>query len=154
MTVTVQTERYLDVLGDAAELTKVHWEEIARDRDAVPLNVDHVAYAKLDERGQLLIVTARDAGRLIGYLTYFIQPQGHPHYLGTPWAESDVFFVVPEARKGGIGAGLITKAEEALRACGVKIMHTRTKNDHPTAGMLFQHMGHVPIETVHAKVLR
>jgi len=61
--------------------------------------------------------------------------------------------VAPEYRKGGVGRGLIGRAEDALRGRGVSIVHTRTKNDHPDAGRLFEHMGHVAIETVHAKVL-
>lgn len=153
MTVTFQVERYLDARAEAEPLIRAHWQEIARNRETIPLNIDHVAYAKLDERGQLLIVTARDDGRLVGYLTYFIMPQGHLHYLGTPWAESDVFFVLPEERKSGVGAGLFRAAEEALRARGVRVVHTHVKIEHPAAGRLLEHLGHQPIETIYAKVL-
>lgn len=154
MTIAFQEERFADVIGEVEPLLHEHWGELARNKDVVPLNIDHVSYAKLDRRDHLLIVTVREDRRLIGYAVYVIFPNGHPHYMGSPWAESDIFFLVPEARNGMIALGLFREMEDRLRKRGVVVMNTRWKLEHPAAGRLLEHLGHVPIETVCSKILK
>lgn len=150
---TFKEERFSEVIGEAMPLLKRHWGEIARNRDSIPLRPDYVRYAALEERGQLLICTARSDNRLVGYVVYFVFPHGHIHYVGMPWAESDIYWVDPELRRDGIASELFQLAERELKKRGVVGIHTRAKNDHPAAGALLKHLGHTPIETVYAKVI-
>lgn len=149
--VNFQEERFADVIGEAMPLLERHWEEIARNRDTIPLRPDYVRYAALDERGHLLICTARSGPRLVGYAVYLVDRAAH--YVTTLWATSDIFWVAPEHRSGRTGFRLLQFAEGSLKSRGVTVMQTRAKNDHPAAGRLLEHLGHVPIETVYAKVL-
>ncbi len=151
--ISYQVERFPDFIGEAIPLLERHWNEVARNRDAVPLRIDHVRYAKLDERDALLICTARDGAKLVGYAVYFLMPFGNLHYVGTPWAESDVFWLDPNLRLGRVALRLFEFTEQMLRERGIVVMHTRAKNDHPAAGALLQHIGHAPIETVYSKFL-
>jgi GNAT superfamily N-acetyltransferase len=151
MAIAFRTERYADVIGDIKPLLVRHWEEIARNKDTVKLDPDYTLYATLDERGQLLICTARDGDRLVGYAIYFTFFQ--IHYRKTRWAESDIFWIDPELRLPTVALRLFKFCETELRAQGVKVLHTRAKNAHPAAGRLLEHLGHTPIETVYAKVL-
>jgi GNAT superfamily N-acetyltransferase len=151
MAIAFRTERYADVIGDIKPLLVRHWEEIARNRDTIKLDPDYALYATLDERGQLLICTARDGGRLVGYAIYFTFFQ--IHYRKTRWAESDIFWIDPELRLPTVALRLFKFCETELRTKGVTVLHTRAKNAHPAAGRLLEHLGHTPIETVYAKVL-
>ena len=151
MAIAFQVERYADVIGDIKPLIVRHWEEIARNRDTIKLEPDYARYLALDERGQLLICTARDGGRMIGYAIYFVDFQ--IHYSKTRWAESDVFWIDPELRLPTAALRLFQFVEEQLLERGVMVVHTRAKNAHPAAGRLLEHLGHTPIETVYAKVL-
>lgn len=153
MAITYQTEPFLSVIAEAEPLIRAHWEEIARNKDTIPLNIDRIAYAKMDQRGQLLICTARDNGQIIGYAVYFILPHGHVHYRGTPWAESDIFWLAPDCRGHRIGLELFQFTEKMLAERGVRVMHTRSKDEHPAAARLLEGLGHVRIESVYAKVL-
>lgn len=149
------TEGYANAAPEIRDLIGEHWEEIAMNRDVIPLKPDWVRYAAMDERGQLLICTAREpGGLLVGYAIYFLAPHGHLHYSATPWAESDIFYLVPEKRGVGTAALLMNYAEHCLRERGISVMHTRTKIAHPSAGALLEHLGHSPIETVYAKYLK
>lgn len=153
MSVTFQEERFADVIGEAASLTQRHWEEIARNRDSIPLAPDMVRYSKMDEMGLLLICTARLDGKLVGYAAYFLEPHGHINYRKTPWSHSNIFWVDNGLREHGIGSGLFRFVEMALKSHGIAMMHTRTKIAHPAAGKMLQSLGQAAIETVFEKVL-
>lgn len=149
--VTFREEKFLECFDEAAPLLRQHWEEIARNRDRVPLAPNVPGYIQAEERGQFCVVTARHEGRLVGYAADFVSPP--PHYSETIFAESDIFWLAPAFRGRGVGVRLMLAREEALRARRAVIVHTRAKIEHPQAGRLLSHLGHAPIETVFAKVL-
>lgn len=151
--VSFQVERFADFIGEAAPLLQRHWEELALNKERVPLRIDHLRYAALEDRGQHLICTARAGSRLIGYAAYFVEPHGPINYTGKQWAESNVFWLHPEFRVGRTALKLLLFAEEELRRRSTFIMRTRTKIEHPAAGRMLEHLGHKPIETVYSKVL-
>jgi GNAT superfamily N-acetyltransferase len=149
--VTYQCERFDDVIDEVTPHLLRHWDELARNKDEIPLEPDYDAYSALDKAGRLLICTCRDGGKIAGYACYFILPR-HPHY-NAPWAIADIFWLAPEYRRLHIGTGIFQSLEQALRARGVLVMHTTFKVEHPAAGYLLQSMGHVLIEHGYAKFL-
>lgn len=151
MTTTVAEEPYSTVAEEIKALTPLHWEELARNKDDVPLDVDWTFYETLDRVGALAVYTVRDEGYLVGYAGYIVRK--HPRYRTTMWAVSDVFWVHPDQRDGKVGNALFAFIEESLRAKGVAVMHTTHKIDHPAPGLLLRRRGHVMIEAGYSKRL-
>lgn len=60
----------------------------------------------------LVVYTAREEGRIVGYVAYFLAPNLHYRVLS---ATADILYVDPEYRKGFLGIKLIKKAEEVLK---------------------------------------
>src|SRR2546425_11802221 len=98
-------------------LFKRHWEEIARFKD-IPLAPDRDKYEAIEAAGCFHAFTARENGKLIGYVGFFVGP--HMHYSGSVQATQDVLYVAPEHRRGRVGIRLIFFASDALRAEGVQ----------------------------------
>jgi hypothetical protein len=70
-------EPFVDVWAQAQPLTRPHYDEIAKNKELLKLNPDLEKYELLDRSGNLLLITARADGRLVGYFLWIIAP--HPH---------------------------------------------------------------------------
>ncbi len=149
---TFRVETLAAVRDEAAPLLRRHWEEIALNRDTVPLDPDWQAYDRVEAAGLLHITTARnDAGGLVGYAVYFVVP--NLHYRSLRVAETDIFWLVPEHRRGLAGLRLLRAAEAHLAALGVNKIVSKVKLHHDT-GPLFERLGYTAIERVYAKMVR
>jgi GNAT superfamily N-acetyltransferase len=122
-------EKLEKVRNDIDPLLQLHWEEIAMDRDKIPLDPDWEAYEALERAGGLVILTVRVNEELIGYAFWYVRK--HLHYKQTKWAYNDVIFLKKEHRKQGLGGHLIRVCEEVLKEMGVdKIQwHVKATND-------------------------
>ena len=143
-----QVERIADIHEEAGPLLLEHWEEIAVDKDSVPLDPDWPTYFNLDSAGAVHCVTARDGGKLIGYAVYFVIPS--LHYRGLLVADSDIFWLSPEHRKGLTGVRLLKFAEETLVLRGVNRIVNKVKIKHDV-GAIFERMGYEPFERLYMK---
>jgi hypothetical protein len=114
---TYEHESYSAISEEIRPLLRRHWEAIANDKEAVPLDVDEEKYRALDSAGLLVIITARVDGRLVGYIAAILSP--HLHYRSTLFATFDVFWMEPEFRSGLNGVGLFTRMLLQLKAAGV-----------------------------------
>jgi L-amino acid N-acyltransferase YncA len=144
MTTVIAEERYADVIDEIKGLFELHWEEIALNKEDIPLDPDYSVYEALDRAGAMVICTVRNNGRLIGYAVYFVRK--HPHYRNHTWAVSDLFWVNPSYRDGRIGDNLFAFIEKTLTDKGVHVMHTTCKTAHPAPAFLLQRRGHDKIE--------
>lgn len=127
---TFHVERWAEFYPDVKAIFPRHWEELALNRDQIPLSIDEAKYETLDAGGILLIITARDSGNLVGYYLWFLMP--HMHYASSgPMGLTDMYFVLPEYRKG-TGAKLFMFSEQQLRARGVvkAITSCKAHSDH------------------------
>lgn len=141
--ITYLPERWADCFREMMPLWKDHWEEIAIHRDAIPLDPDVAEYQRLDNEGVLAVVVARCEGRVVGYYISFVK--SHLHYRTTLHAFTDVYYVVPDFRKGFCGIRLIEAAMKHWRERGVKKAFTATKfalNMTP----VFEHLGWISTE--------
>lgn len=150
MTVTYQTEPLADCREEIAALLKLHWDEVALDHDAIPLDTDWTSYEQMDREGQLAILTARKDGRVIGYHVTIVKP--HLHYASTLHGFVDVYFVHPDHRKGMTGVRLFIEAEKALAKRGVVKIFSGTKK-HLDMSLIFERLGWRPTETLYSKVI-
>jgi L-amino acid N-acyltransferase YncA len=145
-----QLERWPDVVDEFRLLIDDHYEELALDKDKVPLNVDWDRYMRLYEAGVLLFVSLRDEGKLVGYFIGFVMP--HLHYVDCVTCAMDIYFVHPSVRGRFGGLRLLRQVERILRANGVHRWTMGSKN-HAPSDRLFAAMGFKPIETYHSKWL-
>ena len=120
------------------ELFPLHWEELALNRDVIKMDVFNERYLAADEANGLLLVTARESGKLVGYFVAFLLP--HLHYKSAGlMAMTDMYFVQKEYRNGA-GAKLILCVLEALRSRGIKKIYMSCKA-HLDQTELFEAMG-------------
>lgn len=147
-------ERLSQVLSESEPLLRAHWEEIADHKDKIPLAPDYDQYRQLEAVGRLLICTARDGGKLIGYSVYFVR-RGL-HYSENIVATNDIFYIAPEYRirvatgRVLIAVALLEYAEDKLKARGVSVisMHIKVRKDWSS---LAERQGYRRVEYIHQK---
>ena len=147
---TYQTEDYSKVKDELAVMFPRHWDEIALNKDKIKLNIDWEVYDRAHSSGKLVIITARDGVKLIGYWVGFLVE--NPHYKGYRIAQTDIFYILPESRRGRVGINLFRFLEDEMRARGVVKIITNSKL-HRDVGPLFVHLGYNPVETVYTKYI-
>lgn len=149
---TFQQEKWRDQKREEIDpIFRQHWEEIALNRDVVPLDVDYERYSIAENAGRVHIVTVRDDGRLVGYYCALLDT--HFHYKGTMMAFTDVYFLLPAYRRADTAFRLFCMAEKTLKERGITKLIAATKL-HQDKGRLFAAMGWTEVERVFTKVLR
>jgi GNAT superfamily N-acetyltransferase len=114
---SVSVEKWTDCVDELETLFPLHWREIGLFRDEIQMVPDRERYAALEAARALLLITARVDEKLVGYFVAFLFP--HMHYKGAGvWGLTDMYFVLPEHRKGA-GLKLFLAFERECRARGV-----------------------------------
>lgn len=148
--VTYAVEDWFAVRDQMAPLWPQHWEEVAVNRDLIPLDPDLACYDLMANAGMLHIVVARKEGEVIGYHFTIVKP--HLHYRQSLSAFTDIYFLAPQYRTGRTPLRLFEFVEKTLKARGVQKMFTGTKLS-LDAGPLFEKMGWTETERLYIKVL-
>jgi GNAT superfamily N-acetyltransferase len=150
---TFERETWADLWRDGQEIFKVHYDELALHKEAMPMGLDNDAYADLERKGYLLVVAGRRDGALIGYLVAIVLAH-HPHNRDAgKVATTDMFYIMPSERRGGAGVRLLRAAEQALRELGVVKASISTKVHHES-GPLLEALGWEKTDIVRQKLLR
>lgn len=153
MAITYQVEPWEAYFPECQALWLKHWLEVALDQAAIPLDPDLERYQAYADAGQLFILTMRDEGKLVGYLTAILS--GHLHYKSTLMAFVDLYLVDKPYRKGLAGVRLFREAETALRALGVRRIQTATKlHAHLDVSRILARLGYTRVEATYAKLLK
>jgi GNAT superfamily N-acetyltransferase len=115
------------------------WEEVALDKDQIPLSINYDQYRTMESKGILYILSARHEGRLVGYYIAFVYPHFHYAEAGL-MAFCDVYYMQPRFRRGGFGVQLLAEAERVFRERGVvkSYMSCKVHQDHTD---LFEKLG-------------
>lgn len=151
LSITYTVENWSDCLPELIPFTKPHWEELGLDHADVPVDIGFEAYAEHERAGRLHLITVRDYGTLIGYITAIITPM--LHYNGTLHAITDLYYLKPDYRKAKIGVKLFQFAERQYRQLGVVKIITATKL-HLNHSELFEGLGYRPTELTFTKVIQ
>lgn len=146
--ITAQVEPYMDCLPELMACYDHHWEELALNKDKVPLAPQYDVYEARDDAGQLLLVTLRDTGRLVGYFIGFIAPG--LHYKTCLTLTMDIFWTHPDVRGGFAGVKLFRAVEKDARRRGVHRIFYGSKM-HKDASRLFEFLKMEPVETFYSK---
>lgn len=136
--ITCQPEDWAERLEELKALFPVHWMEVALYKDRMPLDPQWREYDRLYRNGQLLLMTARADGRLVGYLILLLG--GAMHYDSTLTAKMDAIWVAPDHRDGTAGRRLLTATRAELERRGVKLWWMGSK-DHKPIGKLYEALG-------------
>lgn len=143
MMLSVQLEKFTDVLPELQPMLPLHYEELALNQDKVPLSPQFDVYLQRDERGEVMFVTLRHEGNLVGYFIGFVAPG--LHYSTCLTLTLDVFWLHPDHRGGRGGWKLFRFVEQAAKARGVQRMYVGSKC-HKDASWLFEKLGYEPCE--------
>jgi GNAT superfamily N-acetyltransferase len=143
-------ESFEERLPELKTLLPMHYAELALNQDTVPLDPQYPVYIDRERRGELIFVTLRDAGELVGYFIGFIAPG--LHYQTCLTCHMDIFFIRPD-RRGARGGVILFKAvEKELKRRGVQRWFVGSKA-HKDASRLFEALGFHHVETTYSKML-
>lgn len=127
--ISYQKELWKDFSREAPPLWLEHHREVATDKAHLLPSPDHPRYRALEGMGQLLILTARDKGKMIGYIVLAVCR--HPHYDLTI-AYEDMNFLSRSHRKGLRSPWFTLEkfAEREAKAMGAQqlLMHSKGAN--------------------------
>jgi hypothetical protein len=144
-----QTEKISDTWQEAIPLQVAHWDEVAHYKD-IKLNPDFPSYLELERAGIVRCFTAREDGKLIGYVIFFVRP--NLHYCQSIQALQDVLFLSPEKRLGRTGVEMIIRPEKPLASQGVQVVYHHVKAG-SNMGRLLPRLGYELIDEVYGKRL-
>lgn len=117
-----------------ADLLHSHWDEIALNKQLMQLKPMLDKYYQLEDNGMLLIVGAYTDGELVGYSVNFLNQ--HLHYADLWTCMNDLLFIERDARKTGVGAGLMQRTEELAKTRGAQMMLWHAKENTALAALL------------------
>lgn len=141
--ITCAVEDFAPFLEEVKPVFPMHWEELALNKDKVPLDPQYEIYLARDALGEVLPVVLREDGKLIGYFVGFVAPG--LHYKTCLTCTMDIFYVIPEHRGAGTGFVLFKTVEKELRRRGVQRLFVGSKL-HKDASWLFQKLGYEEVE--------
>ena len=146
--ITAQVEPWSEFVKDAVELFPAHWEELALNKDKVPLSVQHDVYLAYEAAGQTLVVTLRQKGRLVGYFVGFVSPA--LHYSTCLTLQMDIFWTHPDIRGRMEGVKLFRAVEAEAKRRGVQRIFYGSKL-HKDASRLCEYLKMEPVEVYYTK---
>lgn len=151
MNLTFQQEQWPDVSRELKALVAIQWQEIALDKEEIPLDPDWSLYDRAHQKGIVNITTIRDGERLVGWYVNLVQ--AHPHYKTTLFGFLDLYYVLPAYRLPTVGMRLFGEMEKAMRALGVKELISITKMHHNIAPV-FDRLGWRETGITYTKILK
>ena len=143
-------EELMDVWKEAESLLKEHYNELTLNKEVMKLSPDWVSYFLIEAKKGLIIITAREDGKLVGYAAFFIGQ--HMHYKDSKTAQNDVLYMHKDYRRGFMGVRLIKESEKHLKHEGVvKVFwHIKDSNNfYP----IMDRLGYSKEETIVSKIL-
>lgn len=146
--ITYTLEPWDTYYRDCAALWPEHYEEIAVDKDRMPMRPDVANYQALEAAGKLQIVVARDDGRMVGYVLTVIRP--HLHYADVLCGFEDAYFLSKTHRRGMVGVKLLREAVRHMQRVGAQKAFFMTKVA-LDMGPLFERMGFTRTDVVYSK---
>jgi len=125
---TTQIESFTALQPELSVIFPKHWEELALNRDKVPLDPMYEVYFDRDARGECLLITLRELGEICGYFIGFINPG--LHYRTCLTCIMDIFYVKPEHRRKGVATSMFHAAKDMAREQGLQEpSHSQSRSD-------------------------
>ena len=141
--ITFCAERLHDELENLKAFFPLHWEELALNKDKVPLDPQYDVYLAREDRGEVMFITGRKEGKIVAYFVGFVAPG--LHYRTCLTLTMDIFWVHPKERGHSAGIRLFKFVEKEARNRGVQRMFVGSKM-HKDVAWLFDKLGYTEVE--------
>ena len=143
----IQKEEYTIEFGEECDSLFIeHLNEV--QLIGVEPFIDHITYIRASQRGDLALVVARDNGKVVGYLGFWIMNDPNHAVLQ---AQQAGFYLLEEYRKGFTAVKMIKEAEKVLKedfeVSTVLLVSTVKKDISP----LFRYLDYQEAETTYIK---
>lgn len=148
--ITFAIETIRDNLVELQDILPLHYQELALNQDKVPLSPQYEKYLEAEDKGDFLMVTARDKGLLIGYFWGFVSYG--LHYSTCLTCNMDIFYVHPDYRGSNTGFHLFNFVEKELKRRKVDRWFVGSKVSLP-ADWLFEKLDFERVEVYYTKWL-
>jgi hypothetical protein len=149
--VSFQVEKWSDCLPELRKLFPLLWDDVAVDKDRFRARCNEPMYATMEQNGFIHLITARFGKKLVGYFVMNIIANGHYADAGL-MAFTDMYFLLPEFRKGTSGIGLFSFAIEYAKSKGCAKFYTSHKL-HRDRSSLMKLLGFKPTDMIYSKTL-
>ena len=149
--IKIQEESYYDVVDEVTPLVYEHGAETDHYQEYFTVDPDFKSYEVLSNADLLRIYTARDEGKLVGYLFFIVQ--NNPHYKTVVYACNDLIYVHPDYRNKSVVQSMFSFAEDELKEAGVSVItfHFKAHMDHPELAKV---MGYDRAEIMYSKYIQ
>lgn len=151
--ISAQIEPIRDYFEEISALLPTHYDELSEHKlRGIPLDPNFGLYQAREDVGEVISVTLREEGKLIGYLVSFVSPG--IHYQTCLTSITDIFFVYPDQRGLAGGAMLFKEWEQECKRRGVTLMAAGFKSKHAKhAKALLEMLGFFEAEIIFWKFL-
>lgn len=136
--ITAQRESLAERLTEIQALLPLHYRELALNQDKVPLDPQYDIYLAREKMGELMFITVREDGDMIGYFIGFVAPG--LHYKTCLTLTMDILYIHPDRRKSGAGNILFDAVKSEAKRRGVQRVFVGEKV-HAPIGPFFESQG-------------
>lgn len=126
------------------------WSEVETEKADYPFEINWPRYQAMEDAETLRFLAARDNAKLVGYAAIVVMP--HLRSRNVVMAHVADIYVVPEARRRGIGVALVDEMESWLSRIGVHHVMVAERDGIPT-GKFYQRRGYTSNERFWVKKL-
>jgi hypothetical protein len=140
-------ETLFDVIEEVPPLFEAHHAEMTPH--PFKLNPKWEMYTEMERQGSLVVLTARDGEKLVGYSAFFVGQ--HRHFEDVGVAENDLLYLAEQHRKTA-ALGFLRFAEKTLKALGVQYIsyHSRPINN---LSLILQRLGYADVQVMRGKLI-
>ena len=147
--ITAQIESFTAGIEELKPILPAHHAELAIDPIEIPLDPKWDLYRQRDAAGQVLYVTLRKDGGLMGYFIGFLVDALHNDLR---LCVQDIYYVVKSERRNGAGSILFSAVEKELKRRG-RFRWIVAEKVHMDGGDFFAKHGFTHIERSYWKMV-
>jgi len=140
--ITYQEEQFGDFYEEAEPIFATYYKDLLPEHN-LPFDPNYDQYLSAQDRGNLMCLTCRDDGKLVGFVAFFIMP--YLYSRRERIAIEDLYYLAESHRKGITGVRLLKEAEKVLKFYGVGIINVVCKA-HQDRTTLYERLGYTYTE--------
>lgn len=136
--ITYQEEDLNDFLEEAKQILAVYYKDLVPEHE-LPFDPHYEQYLAAQDQGNLVCVTCRSDGSLVGFVLFFLTPYlySRRHRI----AIEDWYYLSEPYRRGMTGIRLLKEAEKVLKFYGTTIINVVCKA-HQDRTTLYERLGY------------